>query len=440
MASNSRKQRGGLTFLQPNTVVSSRAAIFEDDFQSGSHHHSHASPHSNRAKGLSEDDEDEDEELSKSILAKLYGQLEGAMEIEEDSPRIATGMSDTKEEEDMSHTSSLQQDGSDQETNEDTAMEFRLFATQDTPTKISLVHKPAQEVTQLLEATHRLKREVDENLGSERMQQIKEAAIDAMTVLEQAKIPWARTFFEHKVIHVPFHQPNPNKKTKPSRAKREWAKKVKSGEISLATAQATARKDKVSESYGRKPFMERKGLGRNTIDAGTDSNRNQGSTRGGRGGARGGRGAARGGRGASRGGRGVARGGSPHGSRDKDAKDAKDAKEGDHKETSSAVVKDDSTSKKRDATSQESKAPSKLIKKPKTNDQATSKLKAKPEGSTPTVTPKATPSSSSPATAPTAPSTTTTTSPKSLPPKKPKAKKDKPMSKIDNIMALLMSK
>lgn len=173
--------------------MSSRAAIFEDDFQSGSHHHSHATPHSNRTKDLSEEDEDEDEELSKSILAKLYGQLEGAMEIEEeDSPRIATGMSDAKEEKDMAHTSSQQQDGIDQETNEDTAMEFRLFATQDTPTRISLVHKPAQEVTQLLEATHRLRREVDENPGSERMQQIKEAAIDAMTVLEQAKIPWVR--------------------------------------------------------------------------------------------------------------------------------------------------------------------------------------------------------------------------------------------------------
>lgn len=171
--------------------MSSRAAIFEDDFQSEFHHHKHATPHSNRTNDPSEDDEDDDEELSKSILAKLYGQLEGAMEIEEeDSPRIATSMSGAKEK-DPTHTFS-QQDETDQETNEDSAMEFRLFATQDTPTKISLVHKPAQEVTQLLEATHRLRREVDENPGSERMQQIKEAAIDAMTVLEQAKIPWVR--------------------------------------------------------------------------------------------------------------------------------------------------------------------------------------------------------------------------------------------------------
>ncbi|KAF9338295.1 hypothetical protein BG006_006637 [Podila minutissima] len=424
---------GGLTFLQPNTVVSSRAAIFEDDFQSRPHH-SHTNTHSNRTKDLSEDDDDEeeDEELSKSILAKLYGQLEGAMEIEEDStPRIVTEM-DTKEED--TRGSSPHQDGADQGENEDAAMEFRLFATQDAPTKISLVHKPAQEVIQLLEATHQLRREVDENPGSERMLQIQEAAIDAMTVLEQAKIPWTRTFFEHKVIHIPFHQRNPAKKTKPSRAKREWAKKVKSGEIDLATIQATARKVKVSESYGRKPFMERKGLGRNTIDAGTDASQHAGSGgrggRGGRGGARGGRG----GRGASRGGRGGARGGH-HGSRDGYAKESK---EGDRKETSSTVAKDDST-KKRDATSQDSKTLAKPIKKPKTDGRdSISKPKPKPEGSPSTSAPKASSSTSS---APAPTPITSSSSPKSaLPPKKPKEKKDKPMSKIDNIMAMLMSK
>ncbi|KAG0100854.1 hypothetical protein BGZ93_000041 [Podila epicladia] len=429
------KEPGGLTFLQPNTVVSSRAAIFEEDFQSGPHHN-HANTHRNRTKDLSEDDDDddEDEELSKSILAKLYGQLEGAMEIEkEDStPRITSGL-DTKQE--VTQASSSHQDEADQGENEDTAMEFRLFATQDTPTKISLVHKPAQEVIQLLEATHQLRREVDENPGSERMLQIQEAAIDAMTVLEQAKIPWARTFFEHKVIHVPFRQHNPAKKVKPSRAKREWAKKVKSGEIDLATIQATARKIKVSESYGRKPFMERKGLGRNTIDAGTDASKYAGSGgrggRGGRGGARGGRG----GRGASRGGRGGARGGH-HGSRDGDVKESK---EGDRKEASSTVGKDDS-SKKRDATSQDSRTPAKPIKKPKMGDHdstSTPKPKPKPEGSPSTIAPKASSSTSSAA----APTPITSSSPKSvLPPKKSMATKDKPMSKIDNIMAMLMSK
>ncbi|KAG0029306.1 hypothetical protein BGZ82_008028 [Podila clonocystis] len=425
------KQKSGLTFLQPNTVVSSRAAIFGDDFQSRPHHN-HTNTRSNRTKDSSEDDnDDEDEELSKSILAKLYGQLEGAMEIEEDdpTPRIAADM-DTKQED--THASSSQQDVAGQGENEDTAMEFRLFATQDTPTKISLVHKPAQEVTQLLEATHRLRREVDENPGSERMLQMQDAAIDAMTVLEQAKTPWARTFFEHKVIHVPFRQPNPAAKTKPSRAKREWAKKVKSGEIDLATAQATARKVKVSESYGRKPFMERKGLGRNTIDAGTDASKHAGSGgrggRGGRGGARGGRGV----RGASRGGRGGARGGH-HGSKERDAKESK---EGDRKESLSAVAKNDST-KKRDATSQDSKTPAKPIKKPKTDGHdSTSKPKPKPEASTSTV-PKAVSFTSSAATAITSLSST----PKAaLPLKKPKAKKDKPTSKIDNIMAMLMSK
>ncbi|KAG0012619.1 hypothetical protein BGZ81_001469 [Podila clonocystis] len=423
------KQKSGL-FLQPNTVVSSRAAIFEDDFQSRPHHN-HTNNRSNRTKDLSEDDnDDEDEELSKSILAKLYGQLEGAMEVEEEdpTPRIATDM-DTKQED--THNSSSQ-DVTYQGENEDAAMEFRLFATQDTPTKISLVHKPAQEVTQLLEATHRLRREVDETPGSEHMLQIQDAVIDAITVLEQAKIPWTRTFFEHKVIHVPFRQPNPAKKTKPSRAKREWAKKVKSGEIDLATAQATARKVKVSESYGRKPFMERKGLGRNTIDAGTDASKQAGSGgrggRGGRGGARGGRG----GRGVSRGGRGGARGGY-HGSKERDAKESK---EGDRKESLSAVAKDDST-KKRDATSQGSKTHAKPIKKPKTDGHdSTSKPKSKLEASTSTVSKAASVTSSAATTTTSLPSTPKAT----LPPKKPKAKKDKPMSKIDNIMAMLMSK
>ncbi|KAG0319965.1 hypothetical protein BG000_003741 [Podila horticola] len=428
----SAKLGSGLTFLQPNTVVSSRAAIFEDDFQSGPHHN-HTKTHSNRTKDFSQDDDDdEDEELSKSILAKLYGQLEGAMEIEEEdpTPRIASEM-DTKQED--VQASSSHQDEADQGENEDAAMEFRLFATQDTPTMISLVHKPAQEVIQLLEATHQLRREVDENPGSERMLRIQEAAIDAMTVLEQAKIPWTRTFFEHKVIHVPFRQPNPAKKTKPSRAKREWAKKVKSGEISPATVRATARTVKVSESYGRKPFMERKGLGRNTIDAGTSdesTNAGYGGGRGGRGGRGGARGA-RGGRGASRGGRGGARGGH-RGSRDKDAKEGKEGKEDNHKEASS-TAKDEST-KKRDATSQDSKTPAKPIKKPKTDGHdSTSKPKPKPEVSTSTA-PKVASSTSSAA----SPSSSVLKS--ALPPKKAKAKKEKPTSKIDNIMAMLMSK
>ncbi|KAF9315669.1 hypothetical protein BG003_002801 [Podila horticola] len=422
----------GLTFLQPNTVVSSRAAIFEDDFQSGPHHN-HTKTHSNRTKDFSQDDDDdEDEELSKSILAKLYGQLEGAMEIEEEdpTPRITSEM-DTKQEE--IQASSSHQDEANQGENEDAAMEFRLFAAQDTPTMISLVHKPAQEVIQLLEVTHQLRREVDENPGSERMLHIQEAAIDAMTVLEQAKIPWTRTFFEHKVIHVPFRQPNLAKKTKPSRAKREWAKKVKSGEISPATVRATARTVKVSESYGRKPFMERKGLGRNTIDAGTSDvskNAGYGGGRGGRGGRGGARGA-RGGRGASRGGRGGARGGH-HGSRDKDAKEGKEGKEDNHKEASS-TAKDEST-KKRDVTSQDSKTPAKPIKKPKTDGHdSTSKPKPKPEVSTSTA-PKVASSTSSAA----SPSSSALKS--ALPPKKAKAKKEKPTSKIDNIMAMLMSK
>lgn len=78
------------TFLQPNTVRSSRAAIFDDDF--GQQQQQSKPTHSNRTKSSrrnqdedsqeGEDSEDGEDQQSKSILERLYGKLQGAIEIE----------------------------------------------------------------------------------------------------------------------------------------------------------------------------------------------------------------------------------------------------------------------------------------------------------------------------------------------------------------------
>ncbi|KAG0344213.1 hypothetical protein BG004_004634 [Podila humilis] len=325
------------------------------------------------------------------------------------------------------------------EEGEDTLLEFRLFSTQDTPTKISLAQqKPTEQVMKMLEATHRLRRELDEDPSSERIQQIHEAAIDAMTILEQAQIPWARTFFEHKIIRVAYQQQQKQQlnlkartqKTKPSRAKRVWAKKIATGEITFAEKQASARKIKVSESYGRKPYLERKGLGRNTIDPGTTSFQNRGGGRG-RGG-RGGGGTGRGGRGggASRGGGGIkGRGGGR----------SVGANQERNKATSSSSSSSTSASIATTTTAVAGSPSSQDV------NSTTNKRDASTQGHILATAAAQTPVK---VTRESATTTTTTTTTKSSTlkgattlPKKPKAKKDnKPMSKIDNIMAMLMSK
>lgn len=68
---------------------------------------------------------------------------------------------------------------------EDDGMEFRLFASDDTPTAIVLNAKEPEIIY-----VHRERPPLDESPGSERMRQIAEAAIDAKTVLEQSHIPW----------------------------------------------------------------------------------------------------------------------------------------------------------------------------------------------------------------------------------------------------------
>ncbi|KAG0308785.1 hypothetical protein BGZ98_006832 [Dissophora globulifera] len=258
------------TFLQPNTVRSSRAAIFDDDFEHSRHRHSgRTTGHSQHEE--SEDDEDHDE--SRLILERLYGQLQGAIEIQDSDMTTRSTNDDTMTDQQIESAvaGEQQQDEGDGQVE---AMEFRLFASQDTPTVIVLDQKEVEIIH-----VHRERPDLDESAGSERMRQITEAAIDAATVLEQAKVPWPRTFFAHKVIHVPRKQIVPPKTAKKSKRKREWEKKTQVGLIDQATIDSTARKVKVSESWGQ-PFVVRKGLDRNTIDAGTSTARenDEGST------------------------------------------------------------------------------------------------------------------------------------------------------------------
>ncbi|KAF9406090.1 hypothetical protein BGZ94_003244 [Podila epigama] len=327
----------------------------------------------------------------------------------------------------------------------DTGMEFRLFATQDAPTKITLVQQPTQDVSHLLEATYWLKRQVDDSPGSTRSKHIQEAAIDARTILEQAKIPWARTFFEHKVIHVPFRQPNTSatRKTKPSRAKREWAKKLKSGEVSIATAKATARPVKVAESYGRKPYMERKGLDRNTLVVGTDhymaaAKELMRAPRRGTSSVRGfskGRWAPRGGHGCD------SRGGAYHPAtrnykEKKIHNDRMDSTTPDSTAVASTVT--NVPSKRTENSSQDNL---KVAKKQKSEPKTRSNIDKTSNASSATSASNSLSQTQTPASPHATSSSIPTPTQPSKKPKVPKAKKDaKPMSKIDNIMAMLMSK
>jgi hypothetical protein len=72
-----------------------------------------------------------------------------------------------------------------QNEDEDEGMEFRLFASDDTPTAIVLTAKEPEIIY-----VHRERPPLEESPGSERMRQIAEAAIDAKTVLEQSNTPW----------------------------------------------------------------------------------------------------------------------------------------------------------------------------------------------------------------------------------------------------------
>lgn len=84
---------------------------------------------------------------------------------------------------DDSDKSEVDEEGQD----EDDGMEFRLFASHDTPTAIVLNAKEPEIIH-----VHRERPPLDESPGSERMRQIAGAVIDAKTVLEQSHIPWVR--------------------------------------------------------------------------------------------------------------------------------------------------------------------------------------------------------------------------------------------------------
>ncbi|KAI8606307.1 hypothetical protein EDD21DRAFT_400548 [Dissophora ornata] len=276
MSGLARNSKTVPTFLQPNTVLSSRAAIFEDDFKEKT---KEKAP-SNKQRSLSRrnqyqdgdqddaSDNDDDDEMSKSILERLYGQLQGAIEIQDTdmtTPFERNTSTNADQSEAKENDSMHGEQGGEEDQME--SMEFRLFASQDTPTAI-ILNKKEPEIVHV----HRERPELDESPGSERMQQIEEASIDAATILEQAKIPWARTFFAHKVIHIPIKQSPRSTKVKKSKRKREWEKKLKAGLIDQAKISSTARKVKVSESWGQ-PVLVRKGLDRNTIDAVRRNNR-----------------------------------------------------------------------------------------------------------------------------------------------------------------------
>ncbi|KAF8937581.1 hypothetical protein BGZ47_008959 [Haplosporangium gracile] len=429
--SNSRNPNIVPTFLQPNTVRSSRAAIFDDDFDQ---HQQQSKPkHSNRPKSSrryqdqdsqeEEDREDGDDQQSKSILERLYGQLQGAIEIEDTeitTPTSGTGLKQRLD--DDSDKSEADEEGQD----EDDGMEFRLFASDDTPTAIVLNAKEPE-----IFYVHRERPLLDESPGSERMRQIAEAAIDSKTILEQSHIPWERSFFLHKVIQVPFKQEIGPKKVKKSKRKREWEKKAKAGLIDQATINSTARKTKVSESSGQ-PYIQRHGLDRNTIVSGTQPRENY-SSRGGRGGGRGaGRGGGRG-RGRGRGGAAATSTGTTReGHADKmDRHGGNKRKEVSTDRPAKKESIADSTIKKSqgEKVRPKSESTSAIITKTTTD----AMLSALPKKRTADSGPSNKTESSNNNT-----STTSTTTLASRPPKKLKA--NKPMTKLDNIMAILTGK
>ena len=80
-----RRHNAVPAFLQPNMVLSSRAAIFGDTFDKERASNPSKKPRSNRNSGNDEADSSENDDsdaAAQSILDRLYGQLSGAIEIE----------------------------------------------------------------------------------------------------------------------------------------------------------------------------------------------------------------------------------------------------------------------------------------------------------------------------------------------------------------------
>lgn len=75
----------------------------------------------------------------------------------------------------------------DQDEHEEEVMEFRLFASQDTPSTI-ILHNTEPVAAHV----HRERPDLDESPGSERMKQLASVAIDASSILSLAKIPWVK--------------------------------------------------------------------------------------------------------------------------------------------------------------------------------------------------------------------------------------------------------
>ncbi|KAF9582727.1 hypothetical protein BGW38_010840, partial [Lunasporangiospora selenospora] len=272
-----RKPQQRQVALAPETTLTSRAAIYGED----------PCP----PKSQENVKEKTDQDTGKESLSQLFALL---------APKYQFEFKDAPEHNNESDSMDLDDSAEPDE------LEFRLFASQE-PATVCITSK--EEDMAVYRQNHE-RPELDESKDSLRMIQIEDAAIDVTTILEQARIPWARSFFDHKVILVP-HKRSASDKCKPgkkSKRKREFEKKMKAGLIDRATLAATARKINVANSWGQ-PVLTRKGLDKNTIDAGTSgkksgwshsSNRGRGVGMAGRGGGggRGGRGNGRGGAGA----------------------------------------------------------------------------------------------------------------------------------------------
>ncbi|KAF9996886.1 hypothetical protein BGZ80_010353 [Entomortierella chlamydospora] len=421
MSGQTSKVKNVPTFLQPNTVVSSRAAIFDDQFNNNTKRNNRNS-HSGKGKDQhpeEEENDSEDDEASKAILAKLYGQLQGSIEIKDadiaKSKRSMSIDSDVSQDE----SSGAEQVDDNEAEDDDGVMEFRLFATQDTPTTILLKQKEPEILY-----VHRDRADLDESPESERMKHISEAAIDVTTILQQSKMPWERSFFAHKVIQVNSNgliASEITKKVKKSKRKREWEKKLKAGLIDQATIEATTRKVKVSESWGQEPHLVRKGLDKGTIFNGFRGGRGNRGMAGARGrGMRGGRGGGRGGYlGADR---------APYSKDNSEKKDGNAPILGKRKfEISSGSTHHTAKKSKAESTGSSIASNGSTIEETKVKTKST-------EGTSSTTQKSKAPEQQTPASSL---ASKPNEARSALPPKKAKAK---PVSKLDNIMAILTGK
>ncbi|KAK9765456.1 hypothetical protein K7432_006212 [Basidiobolus ranarum] len=106
---------------------------------------------------------------------------------------------------------------------ESEGMVFRLFNTP----KIDKVNLALPEPEPIVYPT-RPESDEEFEITDEMKAQFESVAIASNQILEESKLPWERQFFLHKIIEVPFKAPK-RKRTRKSKAKKEWEKKVAQG-------------------------------------------------------------------------------------------------------------------------------------------------------------------------------------------------------------------